>query len=246
MALGVERLDRGKAAGHRDSRRVRPRRPARDRPTDRLAQLVALRFVLHDATRPAHAFGGVNTLAARQDPCKGCSCIGSSAPIRPLTAVNLFRIYRCLTASPIRVTISLQYRRRRREIQPREPRVIARQTFRRNSARPWPDPGRTARPGTAVPAPGNRARPDTSPPAPASSRPEARRRASCASQSRFARNCARISSSHGCPSSQAATVASTPVTPGEPSNRDGMRLRKPLLQRGRAKMHDGAAQRREC
>jgi hypothetical protein len=62
MAVGVERLDRGKAAGHRDSRRVRPRRPARDRPTDRLAQLVALRFVLHDATRPAQALGGVNTL----------------------------------------------------------------------------------------------------------------------------------------------------------------------------------------
>jgi len=40
-----------------------------------------------------------------------------------------------------------------------------------------------------------------------------------ASQSRFARNCARISSNHDCPSSRAATVASTPVTPGEPSNR---------------------------
>ena len=48
----------------------------------------------------------------------------------------------------------------------------------------------------------------------------------CASQSRFARNRARISSSQFCPPSQAAAVASTPVMPGEPSNRDGMRRPK--------------------
>jgi hypothetical protein len=63
MAVGVERLDRGEAASHRGSRRARSWRPALDRPTDRLAPLIALRFVFHDAARPAHAFGGVNTLA---------------------------------------------------------------------------------------------------------------------------------------------------------------------------------------
>src|SRR5271169_7069887 len=63
MAVGVERLDCGEAADHWGSRRERPWQPARDWPTNRLAPLIALRFVLHGAAKPAHAFGGVNTLA---------------------------------------------------------------------------------------------------------------------------------------------------------------------------------------
>jgi hypothetical protein len=64
MAVGFERFDRGEAADHRGSRRARSRRPALDRPTDRLAPLIALRLVFHDAAKPAHALGGVNTFAA--------------------------------------------------------------------------------------------------------------------------------------------------------------------------------------
>jgi hypothetical protein len=70
MAIGVERFNRGETAGHRSSRRQRPRRPALDRPTDRLAALITLRFVFHDAAKPAQAFGGVNTVAAGQDPLR--------------------------------------------------------------------------------------------------------------------------------------------------------------------------------
>ena len=65
----------------------------------------------------------------------------------------------------------------------------------------------------------------------------------CASQSRFACSCARISSSQGWPSSHAAIVASTPVTPGEPSRRAGMRAKKRAFSAGRAEMHHRAAQR---
>jgi hypothetical protein len=71
MAVGVERLDRGEAANHRGSRWARPRRPAFDRPTDRLNPFIALRFVFRDGAKPAHGFGGVNTLAAGQDPLRG-------------------------------------------------------------------------------------------------------------------------------------------------------------------------------
>jgi hypothetical protein len=71
MAVGVERFDRGEAADHGGSRRARSRRPALDRPTDRLAPPIALQFVFHDARKPAHAFGGVNTLAAAQEPLRG-------------------------------------------------------------------------------------------------------------------------------------------------------------------------------
>ncbi len=41
-----------------------------------------------------------------------------------------------------------------------------------------------------------------------------------------------ISSNHGWPSSQAATVASTPVTPGDPSNRAGIRAKKRAFRSG--------------
>ncbi len=78
MAVGVEGLDRGEAADHLGSRRARPRRPARDQPTNRLAPLIALRFVFHDGAKPAHAFGGVNTLAARQDPLSGMKAVRSN------------------------------------------------------------------------------------------------------------------------------------------------------------------------
>jgi hypothetical protein len=66
MAVGVERFNRGKAADHRGSRREGPRRPALDRPTDRLPPLIAQGQAV---TAAVDKGAGAQTLARG---CVGC------------------------------------------------------------------------------------------------------------------------------------------------------------------------------
>src|SRR5262249_23269598 len=118
------------------------------------------------------------------------------------------------------------------------------QRSRQNSAQLWPDPGRTARPGTAIPARGNRARPDTSPPAPASSRLEARWGASPPAN----RGSPQLHETLIQPRLPVTPRRDRGIDPGPPRRAEQPRrdpLLKPLLQSGRAKMHDGAAQSRD-
>ena len=139
----------------------------------------------------------------------------------------------------------LQYRRRRREIQPREPRVIRAKGL----AKIQPNlgliqkelPGRARQFQPPAIEPGR----DMSPPVPASSRPEARRRASPPAN-RGSPATAR--ESH--PSSRLPFIPRRHrgIDPGDPRRAEQPRrdaLLKPLLQSGRAKMHDGAAQSRD-